>query len=166
MPDRIGIEGRMAKIAMVASLSAFGLLVAFNNVTDYGSNFAFVRHVLSMDSTFPGNQLVWRAVTAPPLWHLFYLLIIAGEFATGALFGLAAFSMSRAYRADAATFRVARRLVPIATALGFLIWFFGFSVVGAEWFAMWQSRDWNGQEPAFRFFLTMLAVCIYVQQPE
>jgi predicted small integral membrane protein len=31
---------------------------------------------------------------------------------------------------------------------------------------MWQSRSWNGQEPAFRFFVTMLLVCLFVKQPE
>ena len=34
--------------------------------------------------------------------------------------------------------------------------------VGGEWFAMWQSDEWNGQDAAFRFFITVLAVAIYV----
>ncbi|GAN54344.1 DUF2165 family protein [Tanticharoenia sakaeratensis] len=166
MTDTPALRARAAKTAMVASLGIFGLLVAFNNVTDYGSNFAFVRHVLLMDTTFAGNALRWRAINAPLLWHLFYALIIACEFATGVLFCLAAWSMARAIRGDAGTFRRARSLVPVATALGFLLWFFGFSVVGGEWFVMWQSHDWNGQQPAFRFYMTMLAVCIFVQAPE
>lgn len=166
MPDSFTLASRLAKLAMVASLAAFGLLVAFNNLTDYRSNFLFVRHVLSMDTTFSGNALTWRAIHARWAWHGFYLLIILGEAATGMLFLMAAGAMLRALRADRAAFRRAARLVPLGTALGFLIWFFGFSVVGAEWFAMWQSRDWNGQQPAFRFFLTMLGVCIYVSLPE
>ena len=39
-----------------------------------------------------------------------------------------------------------------------------FMVVGGEWFAMWQSRIWNGEEGAFRFYLTILAVLIFVNQ--
>ena len=39
-------------------------------------------------------------------------------------------------------------------------------VVGGEWFAMWQSEDWNGQQAAFRFYLTVLAVLIFVNQPD
>jgi predicted small integral membrane protein len=46
------------------------------------------------------------------------------------------------------------------------VWFFGFMVVGGEWFAMWQSPQWNGQEPAFRFYMTMLAVLIFVVVPD
>jgi predicted small integral membrane protein len=29
---------------------------------------------------------------------------------------------------------------------------------------MWQSRIWNGEEGAFRFYLTILAVLIFVNQ--
>jgi predicted small integral membrane protein len=39
-------------------------------------------------------------------------------------------------------------------------------VVGGEWFAMWQSRAWNGQEAAFRFYITALAVLVFVSQPD
>ncbi|ATI11166.1 MULTISPECIES: DUF2165 family protein [Acetobacter] len=160
------VLSRLAKTAMVGALGTFGLIVALNNVTDYKSNFQFVRHVLSMDTTFRGNSLMWRAISQPVLWHLFYGLIILGEAATGLLFAIAACQMGARLLAPQDTFRVAKKFVPVATALGFLIWFFGFSVVGAEWFLMWQSQAWNGQQPAFRFFITMLAVCIYVQQPE
>jgi predicted small integral membrane protein len=31
---------------------------------------------------------------------------------------------------------------------------------------MWQSKSWNGQEAAFRFYMTMLAVLIFVIQPD
>jgi predicted small integral membrane protein len=31
---------------------------------------------------------------------------------------------------------------------------------------MWQSKTWNGQEPAFRFYMTLLAVAILVNQPD
>ena len=157
---------RTAKIGMVLSLAAFAILVAFNNLTDYRSNFLFVRHVLSMDSTFPGNALLWRALTLPWSWHAAYLLIIAGELVTGVLFAVAGLRMLRARTAPPATFADAKGLVHYGALAGFLVWFFGFTVVGGEWFAMWQSHQWNGQEPAFRFFITMLAVAIYVQQPD
>jgi len=31
-------------------------------------------------------------------------------------------------------------------------WYFAFLTVGGEWFLMWQSRTWNGQEAALRMF--------------
>ncbi|WP_428374339.1 DUF2165 family protein [Lichenicoccus sp.] len=159
-------SARTAKIGMVFSLAAFALLVAFNNVTDTRSNFLFVQHVLDMDTTFPGSALRWRALRLPLEWHAAYLAIILGEFATGLLFAVAGVRMLRSRAATSEMFAGASRLVHYATLAGFLVWFTGFSVVGGEWFAMWQSQSWNGQEPAFRFFITMLAVGLYVQQPE
>jgi predicted small integral membrane protein len=38
--------------------------------------------------------------------------------------------------------------------------------IGGEYFAMWQSTMWNGQEAAFSFYLTLLAVLIFVNQPD
>jgi predicted small integral membrane protein len=37
-------------------------------------------------------------------------------------------------------------------------------VVGGEWFAMWQSPTWNGQQAAFRFYTTLLLALIFVAQ--
>ena len=48
----------------------------------------------------------------------------------------------------------------------FLVWFFGFMVIAGEWFAMWQSQTWNGQDAAFRFYVTVLAVLIFVSLPD
>ena len=31
---------------------------------------------------------------------------------------------------------------------------------------MWQSEAWNGQEAAFRFYLTVMAVLIFVVLPD
>lgn len=52
--------------------------------------------------------------------------------------------------------------IVVGAMLGFLLWFTGFTVVAGEWCAMWRSRTWNGQEPAFRITLTLLAVLIFV----
>jgi predicted small integral membrane protein len=158
------IETRIAKIGMVAALALFALLVAFDNLADYGSNYAFVRHVLSMDTVFPDNQLLSRRIATPWVWQAAYALIIAGEAATGLWFAVAGVAMARALRAEASRFIHAKRLVSVAAGLGFAVWFFGFMVVGGEWFQMWQSAKWNGQEAAFRFYMTILAVVIFVHQ--
>ncbi len=76
---------RYAKILLSLALAAFAVMVTFNNISDYGSNFAFVSHVLSMDTTFAGNTAMYRAITTPSLWHAAYWLIILGEGLTGAL---------------------------------------------------------------------------------
>ncbi|MGC2524943.1 MAG: DUF2165 domain-containing protein [Stellaceae bacterium] len=160
------IEARVAKLIMVACLAVFALLVAFDNLTDYDTNFAFVRHVMSMDTTFPKNALLYRRITSPGLWQAGYALIIAGEGLTGLALAAAAIALARRLRSAGARFDQAKRFVVIGATLGFAVWFFGFMVVGGEWFAMWQSPLWNGQEPAFRFYLTILAVLIFVALPD
>jgi hypothetical protein len=65
-------------------------------------------------------------------------------------------------RAD--VFNRAKTYVIAASTLAFLVWFFGFMVVAGEWFAMWQSATWNGQEAAFRFYVAVLAVLIFINQ--
>lgn len=160
------IEARIAKLAMVGALAAFALLVAIDNLIAYDINYAFVRHVLSMDTTFPGNPLLTRRVLSPALWQAAYALIILGEGLTGATLTIAAIGLLRRLRADAAQFNQAKRWVHVGAGLGFLVWFFCFMVVGGEWFEMWQSQQWNGQQPAFRFYMTILAVLILVNQPD
>jgi predicted small integral membrane protein len=89
-----------------------------------------------------------------------------GEALSGIALVVATISLARRLRSDGVRFNHAKRLVIIGAALGFLVWFFGFMVVGGEWFSMWQSPMWNGQEAAFRFYMTILAVLIFVNQPD
>lgn len=37
---------------------------------------------------------------------------------------------------------------------------------GAEWFLMWQSRQWNGKEAAFRMFAVVGLILLLMIQPE
>ena len=158
------LELRLAKIVMVGSLALFAFIVTFDNITDYGSNFTFVQHVLSMDTTFPGNALMYRAITTPALWHLAYAGIIAAEGTTFLTLATATVQLVRNLRAPGVQFDASKRFAFVGIALGFLIWFFGFMVVGGEWFAMWQSSQWNGQPAAFRFYAALLGVAIFVNQ--
>jgi predicted small integral membrane protein len=69
-------------------------------------------------------------------------------------------------RGDAGRFAAAKGMLALGAALAFLIWFVGFLVVAGEWFAMWQSATWNGQESAFRFIASFLLVTVFVMTPE
>jgi predicted small integral membrane protein len=160
------LASRLVKTVMVASTALFALLVAFNNLVDYGSNYEFVRHTLSMDTTFPGNALMGRAITSPTVWTLAYWAIIVVEAVTGIVLALATVRLAINLRASAVRFNSAKAYVVVGAGLGFLLWFTGFMVVGGEWFATWQSKAWNGQEAAFRFYITLLAVVIFVNQPD
>jgi predicted small integral membrane protein len=157
---------RYTKIVMSLVLASFCLLVAVDNLLDYNANYQFVQHVLSMDTVFPDNPMKYRDITSPALWHLAYAGIIAAEGVTGLLYLVGAVRMFQVRNAPGAVFNAAKPLVIAASLLAFLVWFFGFMVVGGEWFDMWQSKVWNGQEAAFRFYVTALAVLIFVALPD
>jgi predicted small integral membrane protein len=157
---------RLAKIVMLGALAAFALVVAYDNLVDYNSNYQFVRHVLSMDTTFPGNALMDRAITDPSLWSAAYIAIIAAEGLTGLLLTVGAIVLLARSRAPAETFNRAKAWAVAGLTVGFGVWFFGFLVVAGEYFAMWQSRSWNGQEAAFRITMVILGVLIFVVLPE
>ncbi|MCL9843809.1 DUF2165 family protein [Ralstonia solanacearum] len=160
------IDTRIAKACMVLALAAFALTVAYNNVVDFNTNYVYVQHVFSMDTVFPDTALKSRAVVSELVWRAGYWLIIVCEAAIGVLFLLGGVAMWRARRQPAAVFRRAKTPVYAAATLGFLLWFFGFVVVGGEWFLMWQSRTWNGIQPSFRIYLSILGVLIFVNQPD
>ncbi len=155
---------RLSKTALVASGALFLLLVVFNNLTDYGSNLAFVQHVLAMDSTFPGNQLMWRALTAPAIHHAFYASIILWELAAGLLLAAGAVKLWQARAASAPVWQRAKSLATAGLVLSLLQWFVAFITVGGEWFVMWQSGTWNGQNAAFRMFAILGVILLFLNQ--
>lgn len=141
---------RLAKIAMAASSGVLLLLVAINNILDYGVNYEVVQHILSMDAV-PASPLAWRALTSPDLHRLCYALIIATEFAAALLSLYGASRMWRARRMRAKAFNASKGFAVGGLALGFLLYHFGFMAIGGEWFQMWRAGVYNLQEPAFRF---------------
>ena len=157
---------RLSKTALVAAIALFASLVAFGNITDYGTNFAFVMHVFSMDTIFPDATIKYRAITSPFVQNLGYICIIAAETLTAVLCWVGAFAMLRQRNANAAVFNRSKALAIAGLTLGFLVWQVGFMSVGGEWFGMWMSKTWNGVPDAFRFFITIIAVLIYVVLPD
>ncbi|WP_306580865.1 DUF2165 domain-containing protein [Dokdonella sp.] len=153
---------RLSKILTVAAVALYASLVAFGNLTDYGSNLAFVQHVLAMDSVFPDSTTRWRAITDPAVQHLAYALIIASETATALLCWFGAARLWRRRHAPANEFQRAKSVAIGGLTLGFLVWQVGFMTIGGEWFGMWMSTLWNGLETAFRCFMLILVTLVFV----
>jgi predicted small integral membrane protein len=157
---------RASKTTTVASVGLLASLVALGNVTDYGTNFMFVEHVLSMDTVFPETAIKYRSVQSPVLHHAAYALIIAAEIMTAVLCWIGAFQMLQGIREPAAAFNRSKNIAVAGLTLGFVIWQVGFMSIGGEWFGMWMSQQWNGVPSAFRFAVTIIAVLIYVVIPD
>lgn len=157
---------RAAKLLLVSGVALFYTLVVLNNVTDYNSNYQFLRHVLMMDSTIPGNHGMWRALSSSA-WHTaFYVLIIGWESIVMVLCWWGAWRMMRVVFAPASAFNSAKGMTVIALTLALLMWLVAFLDVGGEWFLMWQSRMWNGEEAASRMFTVIGIVLLLLIQPD
>ena len=157
---------RYSKIIFIAAIALFASLVAFGNMTDYGSNFAFVQHVLQMDTVFPDTKIGYRAITSPWLHHAAYVLIIGLEALTAVLCWCGAWRLLAAVKASSRDFNRSKNVAVCGLSLGFLVWQAGFMSIGGEWFGMWMSSDWNGVPSAFRFLVTIMLVLIYLVLPD
>ena len=157
---------RLSKTSLVAAVAFFYTLVVLNNLTDYGSNYAFVHHVLSMDTTFPGNHAMWRAIH--PFWihAAFYDSIISWEAGTMVLLWAGTVQLLRAVGQPGTAFQDAKTLAVGGLTVSLLMWLVAFLSVGGEWFLMWQSHTWNGQEPAFRMFVVVGVIFLLLAMPE
>jgi predicted small integral membrane protein len=143
---------QLCQILFVALIGAFALLVAYNNLRDPASNLRLVEHVLAMDSVFPDTRLKDRAITSPLVHRIAFWLIVAAEGATGLLCLAGAAILARMHGSGAEEFHAAKGVAFAGLGLGFAVWFGGFMVVGGQWFASWQSKQWSGRESAFMFY--------------
>ena len=157
---------RAAKFLLVTAVAGFYTVLVLNNTTDYDSNYQFVRHVMMMDSTFPSNHAMWRAVNTPAFHTAFYLSIIAWESVTMVLCWWGAVQLGQSLRGTTAGFQAAKKWAIAGLSLSLLMWLVTFLTVGGEWFLMWQSKTWNGQEAAFQMFTVVGIVLLLLVQRE
>ncbi|GAB2714527.1 DUF2165 domain-containing protein [Kitasatospora kifunensis] len=138
----------VAAAVLTATVALHLLLVVFGNVTDFGTNQQFVHHVLAMDTTFHDRNLMWRSITSPALQDTAYVLIIAWEALAALLLTVATLWWVPALRNR--DFTRARRASSVGLLMVLVLFGGGFIAIGGEWFAMWQSKAWNGLDAAIR----------------
>jgi len=157
---------RLSRLSLVAAVALFFTLVAWGNIVDYGSNFAFVQHVLTMDTTFRSPAIMGRAIDSPALHHAAYWTIIGWQILTAALCWGGVWRLWRARRDAGTVHDRAKGLAILGLTAGFLLYAAGFVAVGGEWFAMWQSSSWNGQRSAHIFLTFIGIVLLFLVLPE
>jgi predicted small integral membrane protein len=154
-PPRGGLS--LAATLLTGTIALYMALVAFGNITDFGTNQQFVRHVLAMDTTFKDEDLMWRAITSEGLQDAAYVAIIAWETVAALvlIYGTWLWAGRDAVRA--------RRMSTYGLLMVMLLFGAGFIAIGGEWFSMWQSKTWNGLDAATRIFLFSGVVLIVNQ---
>lgn len=140
---------RYSKFALLVVTAIFYYITVFNNIVDYSANLRFIQNVAGMTDTF-NDTLLWRRMESGFLHWALYICIIVWELISGLLCTYAAYLSCKYMQAGEADFRKARTAGMIAYVFSLMLWFLAFIVVGGQWFLMWQSANWNGQDAAFR----------------
>ncbi|MGG7570329.1 DUF2165 domain-containing protein [Streptomyces sirii] len=146
--SRTGLS--LAAAVLTATVALYIALVAFGNITDFGTNQQFVRHVLAMDTTFKDPDLMWRAITSHTVQDAAYVAIIVWETLSALVLIAATALWTAALRRGGDDLARAQRASTVGLLMILLLFGAGFMAVGGEWFAMWQSETWNGLEAAAR----------------
>ena len=139
-------------------------LVCFNNITDPASNLQFVRMVAGMDDVFSREHTGWRAVKSGTLQHMMYLFIVACELAITIMVVAGTYKMIRNLHSQVEIFERAKKWLRTGLALGVALWCGMFLAIGGEWFLMWQSKQWNGQQTAFLLCICFLLFLLFVDK--
>ncbi|MEU5421157.1 DUF2165 domain-containing protein [Streptomyces sp. NPDC001407] len=148
-------------VALTATVALYTALVAFGNITDFGTNQQFVRHVLAMDTTFKDDDLMWRAITDHTVQDIAYVAIIIWE----TVAALVLIAGTLLWLRGAAARVAARRVTTVGLVMLLLLFGMGFIAIGGEWFAMWQSAKWNGLQAAERNFVVAGLVLVLIHLP-
>ncbi len=124
---------RSLKIVITISIALMFTFIAFNNISDYCTNFRFVRTVLNMES-IKATDIQWRAITSPLLQQAFYLFIIIWEALTAIVCWGGAVMMFRNV-----SYNRGKMIATAGLTLGFSLFMIGFVIVAGEWFYLWDS---------------------------
>jgi predicted small integral membrane protein len=160
------MNNRLIKIFFGISVGLYMLMVCINNITDYDANFQFVSKVSGMDDVFSREKNGWRAINSLTLQHISYLFLIGWELMVTIFITVGVVSMLRRFKGEPADFINSGIMLRTGLFLGTILWFTMFVTVGGEWFLMWQSKIWNGQNTAFMLTICFLLFLIYLNQPD
>ncbi len=156
---------RTTTSVFVLMVASYYLVVAFDNITNptnpNASNWPFVQGVLSGDGVPADSGFEWRFIDATWFQAASYIGIMAMEAITGILLliaGIVGLRGSRHQRSWVA----AQRWTYVGGLAGLAVFFFGFMVVGGNWFIMYLNSNWNGLEPAFQNSVITLAMLLLV----
>lgn len=152
----------IVKIALVATVAAWGYVGAFGNFADWQGTRGAVEAATSM-STWEGGSGSWRATTSPLVVGLGAILIPAFKLASAVLCTLGGIAMWRA-RHRGREFDTAKRLALAGCGVAMVLLFAGWIVIAESWFEMWRSDAMRGPalDSAFRYLGSIGLVALFV----
>ena len=150
------VKYKKLKVLLVMVIAIFFTVIAFTNITDYQTNWSFVKLVLSMEKINPVSGVSWRAINNQVLQKIIYDFIIIYEVLVAFVCWWGAYSLGKQKNSKIAT---------LGIGMGILLYFFGFCVIASEWFAMWEYNK-SAQLTAYAFSILLLLVIIFINQNE
>ncbi|MCX4220891.1 MULTISPECIES: DUF2165 domain-containing protein [Pseudomonas] len=151
---------RRSKVAIVFMVGILGALIVFSNATDYNSNYIYLGHILSMDTT--GSHLMYRSINSEMMHHRIYWMIMTLEtiFTSACLLG--GYQLAKNINASDEQFHEAKKYAVLGFLVALFIYYFCLQVIGIEWFDMDQSEDWNAMKWAQSIVDFLLPALIFL----
>ncbi|WP_192552919.1 DUF2165 domain-containing protein [Pseudomonas sp. IzPS59] len=151
---------RRSKVAIVFMVGMLGALIVFSNATDYDSNYIYLGHILSMDTT--GSHLMYRSINSEMMHHRIYWMIMTLEtiFTSACLLG--GYQLAKNINASDEQFHEAKKYAVLGFLVALFVYYFCLQVIGNEWFDMDQSKDWNAMKWAQSIVDFLLPALIFL----
>ncbi len=158
---------RIAKIALMLSVCAWGLIAALHNFLNWGETVDAVAGAAAM-VLIDGGAQSWQATSNPIVVWAGVLFIVLSKLATAGLCGYGAWQMWQVRNADAVSFDASKSAGLTGCAIAVLMLFGGFIVLGESWYEMWRAEAYLGPVlgGAFRYGVFIGVIGVFVAQPE
>ena len=158
---------RTAKIGLIVVAAFWGYVGALGNILDWNQALGSVAAVTSM-STFEGGSDSWQAMSSPLLSWLGALFLVSGKLATGVMCTVGAKRMWQSRSNSAADFAEAKQFALAGCAVGAIMLFGGFLVIGESWFELGRTDGLIrfALADAFRYGGMLILIAIFVGQHE
>jgi len=153
---------RLSKVLLTLFISIFGLLMLYNNFTDYSTNYEYISHILSMDTTNDQSKYRHRAITSTLLHHRIYWLIITLEVVYTLSCLLGTYYLYKNINASQEQFHEAKKPALIGLLIAIFLYYIGFQTIGTEWFNMDESKTWNYNDRAGHIVDFIFPLLIYI----
>jgi predicted small integral membrane protein len=153
----------MTKITAAGFIGAIGLLFFLDNLFNLDAAYAGVSFVVS-GAEQPYYKILGPTITASWLTWLALAVIMLGELGVGVLGFLGAFQLFKERSGSDDNFNAAKSNAIAAGALGMLVWYGFFIVLGEGYFHMWQTEVGLGSvEGAFRYGTVCAVLMLYIK---
>lgn len=153
---------RISKAILMLFISFFGLMLIYSNFADYATNYEYVAHILSMDTTRTGTKYGYRAITSPMAHHRIYWLIITLDVLFTALCIVGTYQLFKNLSNSSEEFHEAKKFSLVGLLIAIFIYYICFQVIGVEWFNMDESPHWNYKSWARDIVNFILPLMIYI----